>query len=118
MLFVSLDSMDEINKRFKFLEIFQELPDGALSPKRQLEINGITISAGAVFQRGVAFGGIDFHLYKYSDIAAQELADGSLKFIGFYRASLQTRYPQKVKFLMLLMRSQLLSINYQNVSLP
>lgn len=76
--------MDE-PKRYKFLDIFQELPDGSLFPKIQVEINGITFGPGIVFQKGVAFGGIDFHLYKYLDIAAVEQPNNPLKIIGFYK---------------------------------
>lgn len=71
--------------RYKFLDIFQELTDGSLSPKSRVEINGISFSPGVIFQKGVAFGGVDFHLYKYFDIAVEKLADGTLKILGFYK---------------------------------
>ena len=61
--------MDE-PKHYKFLDVFQERPDGSLSPKVIIEINGVTFGPGVVFQKGVSFGGVDFHLYKYVDIAA------------------------------------------------
>ena len=70
--------------RYKFLEVFQENPEGSLTPKRQIFVNGITIGPGTVFQKGVAFGGIDFHLYKYWDISGTEV-DGILKIEGFYQ---------------------------------
>lgn len=70
--------------RFTFLEIFQENNDGSLVPKKQLSVNGITFSPGVVFQKGVAFGGIDFHLYKYWDIEAED-KNGVLNITGFYQ---------------------------------
>jgi len=76
--------MDE-PKHYKFLDVFQEGPDGSLSPKVRIEINGVSFGPGVVFQRGVSSGGVDFHLYKYVDIAATEQADGSLMIVGFYK---------------------------------
>lgn len=70
-------------QRFTFLDVFQENPDGSLTPRRQIHVNGITFGPGMSFQRGVAFGGVNFHLYKYRDIAATE-EDGVLVVRGFY----------------------------------
>jgi hypothetical protein len=71
-------------QRFKFLDVFQENPDGSLTPKRQIYVNGITFGPGTIFQKGVAFGGVDFHLYKYFDIAGTE-ENNILKIEGFYQ---------------------------------
>ncbi len=76
--------MNESN-RYKFWEIFQELPDGSLSPKVQIEVNGIFFGPGVVFQKGVVFGGVDFYLYKSREIAATEQENGILKIEGFYK---------------------------------
>ncbi len=70
-------------QRYKFLDVFQENPDGSLTPRRQIHINGISFGPGVTFQKGVAFGGIDFHLYKYFDIAGHE-EGGVLIIQGFY----------------------------------
>lgn len=70
--------------KFKFLDVFQENPDGSLTPKRQIHVNGISFGPGVVFQKGVAFGGIDFHLYKYWDISGEE-QNGYLNIKGFYQ---------------------------------
>lgn len=72
---------------YKFLDIFEEFLDGSLSPKMAIEISGIKFTPGMRFQKGVAFGGIDFHLYKYRNIAIadQKNEDGSLKIVGFYK---------------------------------
>lgn len=71
-------------KRYKFLEIFQENPDGSLSPRRVINVNGITFSPGVSFGQGVSFGGIDFHRFKYLDIAAEE-QNGILIIRGFFK---------------------------------
>ena len=52
-------------QRYKFLDIFKENSDGSLTPKKQIHVNGVNFDPGVNFQKGVAFGGIDFHLYKY-----------------------------------------------------
>ena len=71
--------------KFKFLDVFQENSDGSLTPKRQIFVNGISFDPGVTFQKGVAFGGIDFHLYKYWDISGRE-ENGVLIIEGFYQS--------------------------------
>ena len=73
-------------KRYKFTDIFQELPDGSLSPKEPIEVNGTVFGPGTTFQKGVVYGGIDFHLFKYRDIAitSVENEEGPKKIYGFY----------------------------------
>jgi hypothetical protein len=71
-------------QRFPFLAVFNENSDGSLTPKRQIHINGINFGPGTIFNKGVAFGGVDFHLYKYWDIAGEE-KDGVLVILGFYQ---------------------------------
>lgn len=75
-------------KRLKFLDIFQINQDGSLSPKRVIEVNGITFGPGVSFSPGISFGGVDFHNYKFMDIAAEERSDGALIIKGFYRQTL------------------------------
>ncbi|MBI5123563.1 hypothetical protein HZA75_06925 [Candidatus Roizmanbacteria bacterium] len=70
--------------RKNFFEIFQQLPDGSLTPKVRIDINGIMFGPGVVFQKGVVFGGVDFHLYKNNDISVEEQTDGTTKILGFY----------------------------------
>ena len=70
--------------RYKFFDIFQENPDGSLSPKRAINVNGISFGPGVSFGQGVSFGGVDFHRFKYSDIAAEE-QNGVLVIKGFYK---------------------------------
>lgn len=76
--------MSDEQQIFEFLEIFQELNDGGLSPKRRIEVNGVQFGPGVIFQKGVTLGGVDFHLYKYRRISAENLSDGVLRIIGFY----------------------------------
>ena len=64
--------------RYRFLDIFQENSDGSLSPKRVINVNGIT------FGQGVSFGGIDFHRFKYLDVAGEE-QNGTLIIRGFFK---------------------------------
>jgi len=70
--------------RYEFLDIFKKNPDGSLSPKRVININGITFSPGVSFTQGVTFGGVDFHRFKYLDIAAEE-QNGVLIIRGFFK---------------------------------
>ncbi|MFH0845913.1 MAG: hypothetical protein V1851_00735 [Patescibacteria group bacterium] len=71
-------------KKFKFSEIFRENSDGSLEPIRHISVNKISFGPGVMFQKGVVLGGINFHLYKNWDIAAEEKEDGSLEIMGFY----------------------------------
>jgi len=70
--------------RLKFLDVFQENNDGSLTPKRQIIVNGLSFGPGVIFQKGVALGGVDFYLYKYWDISADE-KEGVLDIKGFYQ---------------------------------
>lgn len=74
-------------ERKKFHDIFDELPDGALRPKIQIEVGGTSFGPGVLFQKGVIFGGIDFHLYKYYDVAIELQEDGTSRILGFYKES-------------------------------
>lgn len=71
-------------ERYKFLEIFSENSDGSLSPKKPININGVTFGQGVSFSPGVSFGGVDFHRYKYLDIAAEDQG-GLLIIKGFFK---------------------------------
>ena len=71
--------------RYKFLDIFQENPDGTLTPKKIISVNGVTFGPGVIFSQGVTFGGVNFHQYKYLDIAVEIRLDGVLVIKGFYK---------------------------------
>jgi hypothetical protein len=70
-------------KKYNFWEIFSKNHDGTLTPKRIINVNGITFGQGISFSSGVAFGGIDFFQYQNKDIAAEDL-NGVLIIKGFY----------------------------------
>jgi len=70
--------------RYRFSDIFQENPDGSLSPRVRINVNGVEFGPGVSFSPGVSFGGIDFFRYKNLDIAA-EVQNGVLIIRGFYR---------------------------------
>jgi len=70
--------------KYPFFEVFRENPDGSLSPKRSIIINGITVTENVTFSAGAIFGGIDFHKYKNQSIAGEE-KDGMLIIHGFYK---------------------------------
>lgn len=78
--------MDPDYKKYKFSEVFQESPDGSLMPIKPIQVNGVVFGPSVSFQKGIAFGGIDFHLYKNRDIAAKE-EGGILNFVGFFKES-------------------------------
>lgn len=71
-------------ERLGFLVLFSELPDGSLSTRVSIDVNGVIFGPGVVFQKGVVFGGIDFQLYKYRDIAVERLPNGTHRIVGFY----------------------------------
>lgn len=71
-------------KRYNFFEIFQENSNGSLSPKRTINVNGITFGPGVSFSPGVTFGGVNFHQYKNYGIAAEE-ENNIVVVKGFYR---------------------------------
>lgn len=71
-------------ERFNFTDVFLEHPNGSLSPKFVIEVNGTKFGPGTSFFKGVSFGGVDFHLYKYKPIALTKNEDGSYKLFGFY----------------------------------
>ena len=70
--------------RFKFYDLFQELPNGSLTPKREIIINGISFGPGVSFTRGVSFSGVDILQYKGFEIAGEE-NNGAIIIKGFYK---------------------------------
>ena len=70
--------------RYKFSDILQENPDGSLSPRVRINVNGVTLGTEVTFRQGVAFGGIDFFEHKNQDTAAEE-QNGILIIRGFYK---------------------------------
>lgn len=71
-------------QQYDFLDVFQENPDGTLSTKRTISINGVHFGPEVTFGPGVSVGGVDFHKFKYRPIAGEEL-NGSLVIRGFFQ---------------------------------
>lgn len=69
--------------RYRFEDIFQENRDSSLSPRQPIYVNGVTLGPGVAFNRGVAFGGIDFFNFRTYDIEAEN-ENGVIKIKGFY----------------------------------
>jgi len=79
-----MEDQIENQERLNFSDIFQEQSDGSLTPKVKIEVNGVSFGPGITFQKGVAFGGIDFYLFKNRDIAIVKEGD-IYKIVGFYK---------------------------------
>lgn len=75
-------SLDKI-MRYRFDEVFQINPDGSLTPRRPIHVNGVTFGYGVTFNRGVAFGGVDFFNFINQAIEADDTG-GILNIRGFY----------------------------------
>jgi len=61
--------------RYNFEDIFQELPNDALTPRRRVKVGGVEFGPGISFSKGVAFAGIDFTLFRGHAIEADEEGD-------------------------------------------
>ena len=83
--------MENDYTRYTFNQIFKENLDGSLTPIKTVQINGLTFGPDISFQKGVASGGIDFHLYKNRDVAAKE-ENGVLNIVGFFKEPAATNY--------------------------
>ena len=70
-------------KRFSFFDVFQKNPDGSLTPRRVINVNGVTFGPGVVFGPGVSFGGVDLFKFQNHDIGGDE-DNGILVIKGFY----------------------------------
>jgi hypothetical protein len=73
-------SIEKVN----FFEIFQQNPDGSLSPKVKMNVNGIQFGPGVSFSPGVFFGGVDFYKYKNLPVAVEKQGD-IFMIKGFYQ---------------------------------
>ncbi len=70
-------------RKYSFFEVFGKNADGSLTPRRVINVNGITFGPGVVFGPGVSFGGVDFFQFQNHDIAADE-DNGVLIIRGFF----------------------------------
>lgn len=72
-------------ERYKFSDVFKENSGGSLTPLHTIKVNGVVFGPNASFQKGVAFGGVDFNLYRNVDIAIKKDEKGILEIHGFYK---------------------------------
>lgn len=54
--------------RVPFDSVFQSNPDGSISPRVSVSINGITMTPGVFFTGGVSFGGVDIASLRGKDL--------------------------------------------------
>lgn len=71
--------------RYQFDQLFQQNPNGSLTPIRPVNINGITFGPGVSFGPGVIFGGVNIFDFLNAAIEADEVS-GTLIIRGFYQA--------------------------------
>jgi hypothetical protein len=69
--------------RINFDSIFDQRPDGTLTPRQRIRVGGVELGQGVTFRRGVAFGGIDFTQFIGHDLDIE--TDGDVLVIkGIY----------------------------------
>lgn len=62
--------------RMNFDVIFLTHQNGAIEPRQQIRIGGITLGPGVQFQGGVSFSGIDFSQFRGRDFEVE--TDGNV----------------------------------------
>lgn len=69
--------------RINFNSIFEQRPDGTLTPLQRIRVGGVELSPGVIFSKGVAFGGIDFTQFINHDLEVE--TDGEILVVkGIY----------------------------------
>lgn len=71
-------------ERRKFRTIFQESKDENLSLLADVMIKGARFNRGTPFSVSEGLGGIEFHKFRYFDLAVNIHPDGVLEIMGFY----------------------------------
>lgn len=61
--------------RVPFSQVFQINPDGSVSPKVPVHINGVSMGVGVSFTQGVSFGGFDITTIKGRDLDIEKQGD-------------------------------------------
>ena len=46
--------------RMHYSDIFRDNPNGTISPKVYVQLNGVTMGPGVTFGKGIAFGGVNY----------------------------------------------------------
>lgn len=73
--------------KMRFLDVFNEDKDEALTLKVNLQINDEEpVPSGETFRKGEKIGGIDFHILRYFDFAAEPVDEkaNTYKLTGFF----------------------------------
>jgi hypothetical protein len=69
--------------RMHYSDIFRDNPNGTISPKVYVQLNGVTMGPGVTFGKGIAFGGVNLFDYRNKDIEI-ELINNVYIIKGFY----------------------------------
>jgi hypothetical protein len=72
-----------MEQRIPFNQLFQQLPDGALTPLRIININGVVMGPGVIFHRGALFGGVDIFNF-IGRVFATRIENDVVTILGFY----------------------------------
>lgn len=72
-----------IDMRIRFWEVFEENPNGSISPRTTIKVGGVILSPGVSFTKGVTFGGVDFFNYYGMDLEVDNV-ESILVLRGFY----------------------------------
>jgi len=70
--------------RVPFNELFQVNPNGMISPKLRVNINGNIIGPGAELGSGAVVGGVNLHDIAGHQLEVEQQADGLVIFRGYY----------------------------------
>lgn len=69
--------------RVRFSDVFNTNPNGSITPKSQVHINGVTMGPGIAFTSGVSFGGLDLTSLVGKDLEVEQ-KDGVIHIKGHY----------------------------------
>ena len=58
--------------RVRFSDVFDVAANGAITPKTQVHINGVTMGPGVAFGSGVSFGGVDLASLAGKDLDVEQ----------------------------------------------
>lgn len=57
--------------RLPYSQLFDVHPDGSVSPRVVVNVNGVTMGAGVAFGGGVQFGGVDLAALRGTDLEVE-----------------------------------------------
>lgn len=70
--------------RVPFNQVFQTNANGSISPRTTVHVNGVTMTPGVTFNRGVSFGGLDIAAIQGKDLDIEQQA-GTVVIKGFFQ---------------------------------